>query len=127
MQINFSTVAAGLGLVQANYKPIPTLPSSASSLMTAGKTNSFQVQPKQNVTDAHMAEWGVPSVVYVEKTANVNQFASAGRIGPGNCPIQSQPYTPKAELPEPIFAPFDSVKANVMRYRQQSGVNLGAW
>lgn len=30
-------------------------------------------------------------------------------------------------IPTPLFPPFDDTRANVYRYRQQQGVNLGSW
>ena len=144
---SFNSVASALSLVIANYKPIPQLPTSnavsagtsAKQMVSAGgqKTQqTFQTQTSSssnNTRDA--ADWGEVSVLYVpqstsaSETGGASQFASSARIGPGNCPVQ-QAYTPTggwSALPPPVFPAFDPVMANLYRYRQQQGVNLGAW
>ncbi|PWN38740.1 glycoside hydrolase [Ceraceosorus guamensis] len=150
---NIYSLASGLSLAIANYKPVPQLPTNgttAAAALTAqlggaslaelgGAGRSFQVQTGAGSGAAGgsgdarpVEEWGEPSVLYVAQrnASTANSFASSGpKIGPGNCPIQSA-YTPKGgedALPPPVFAPFDPVKANVMRYRQQNAVNMGAW
>ena len=65
----------------------------------------------------------------LSNTTSAKSFAAASTMGPGKCPIL-QPYTPVggwSAVPPPVFPAFDAVKANVMRYRQQVGVNLGNW
>lgn len=141
-------LAGGLSLVFANYKPIPELPSANSSALSTTKNgqslipasaHSFKTEPS-NYTSPHsdVSVWGEASVLYVPNdnstastsssgSTNGNQLASGKTVGPGNCPLNTGTYSPKTDLPEPVFAAFDSVKANVMRYRQQVGINLGGF
>lgn len=146
-----NTIASSLSLAFANYKPIPQLPTSdqivtSGRQLTAGSSSSslsqqtFQVKTASNTTttstddDNHILndtdEWGQASILYVAKeTPNSRVAAKGATIGPGKCPIQTE-YTPVGgwdNLPAPEFAAFDPVMANVYRYRQQQGVNLGAW
>lgn len=111
---------------------------SAAQLSTHGaslKSNSSSSSSSNNES------WGQPSLLFIaqdsdsdstsSKSNSGNSFASksGGTIGPGNCPIQDK-YTPVGgwdALPAPTFPPFDPVKATAYRYRQQVGVNLGAW
>ncbi|GAC97085.1 glycoside hydrolase [Pseudozyma hubeiensis SY62] len=151
---SFNTVASALSLAAANYKPIPQLPTAnqstaISAANTGGRNtvntqpNSFQVQNTGSTTDwtatHNSSDWGVPSTLYVpvealNQTASADadparKLASSRKVGPGNCPYSSG-YTPNggwAKLPPPTFPAFDPVKATIMRYRQQQGVNLGAW
>ncbi|SPO21710.1 related to Glucan 1,3-beta-glucosidase precursor [Ustilago trichophora] len=150
---SLNAVASALSLAAANYKPIPQLPTAnqSTSISDAGagrntltnKANSFQVQKTGSTTDwtaTHKSsDWGVPSTLYVP-VASSNQtiggdtdaarkLASSRKVGPGGCPF-STGYTPRGgwdALPPPVFPGFDPVKATIMRYRQQQGVNLGAW
>lgn len=148
---SLNAVAGALSLAAANYKPIPQLPtanqSTAISDSTSGarntltnKANSFQVQKTGSTTDwtatHNSSEWGVPSTLFVpvdtlNQTATdpARKLASSRKVGPGGCPY-STGYTPNGgwdNLPAPTFPAFDPVKATIMRYRQQQGVNLGAW
>ncbi|CAO1624798.1 unnamed protein product [Sympodiomycopsis kandeliae] len=141
-------LAGGLSLVWANYKPIPELPTNASisaakskngnSLMPLG-AHSFKTEPA-NYTSPHADEslWGQASVLYIpdddsdsasasSSSSSAKKLASGKTVGPGNCPLNTADYGPSASLPDPVFPAFDSVKANIMRYRQQVGTNLGAW
>jgi len=152
-----NALASTLSLAFANYKPIPQLPTSAEILklanvtsgrqLTAGEGSSssltqttFQVKTASNTTTSstdddntivdNTAEWGQASILYVAKeTPTSRATAKSSTIGPGACPIQTD-YTPVggwSNLPAPEFDAFDPVMANVYRYRQQQGVNLGAW
>lgn len=151
---NLNAVASALSLAAANYKPMPQLPTAnQSSLISnatangrtamSGKANTFQVQSDSSTTDwsatHESSDWGVPSTLYVpveslNSTAApdsdaARKLASSRKVGPGGCPY-STGYTPNggwANLPAPTFPAFDPVKATIMRYRQQQGVNLGAW
>ncbi|EPQ28427.1 uncharacterized protein PFL1_04253 [Pseudozyma flocculosa PF-1] len=148
---NFGTLASALSLAAANYKPIPQLPTSNSSQplsaisaggdarqeLGLGRGYSFKVQPADAASSyaaTHsLADWGEPSTLYVPVDANGtvqgHEFKAGRKVGPGSCPY-SEEYTPKGgwqNLPPPVFPPFDPVKATVMRYRQQQGVNLGTW
>ncbi|CEH14860.1 hypothetical protein CBOM_02676 [Ceraceosorus bombacis] len=119
---NIYSLASGLSLAIANYKPVPQLPTNGT---TAAAALTAQLG------GASVAELGGAGRSFQRNaSSSANSFASSGpKIGPGNCPIQSA-YTPKGgedALPPPVFAPFDPVKANVMRYRQQNAVNMGAW
>lgn len=136
-------LASTLSLVIANYKPVPQLPSSSTD-SSSNKTNSlsdsssgvhkFKTTPS-NYTDPHrdVSEWGVPSTLYIPSdssssstSTNGHQLASS-KVGPGNCPLNTGTYSPNTTLGDPTFDKFDSVKATVMRYRQQISVNLGGW
>lgn len=146
---SLTSLASALSLVIANYKPIPQLPTNASSssstinngsttakqLVSMGGSTSQQTFMTQSTNSSNVkptSEWGEPSVLYVPQSASssANTFkASGATLGPGNCPVQ-QAYTPNggwSALPPPVFPAFDPVMANVYRYRQQQGVNLGAW
>ena len=150
---SLNAVASALSLAAASYKPIPQLPTAnqSTSIAASGagrntltnKGNSFQVQKTGSSTDwsaTHKAsDWGIPSTLYVpvesvNQTAGAatdpaRQLASSRKVGPGGCPY-STGYTPNGgwdALPPPVFPDFDPVKATIMRYRQQQGVNLGAW
>lgn len=151
---SLNTVASALSLAAANYKPIPQLPTAnqstaISAAHTGGRNtvntqpNTFQVQKTGSTTDwtatHNSSDWGVPSTLYVpvealNQTASADadparKLASSRKVGPGNCPYSSG-YTPSggwSNLPPPTFPAFDPVKATIMRYRQQQGVNLGAW
>lgn len=146
---SLNAVASVLSLAAANYKPIPQLPtanqtSSISDSTTDGrnamniKPNTFQIQVSDSTTDwtatRESSEWGVPSTLYVpvesqNQTDSGRKLASSRKVGPGGCPY-STGYTPVGgweKLPPPTFPNFDPVKATIMRYRQQQGVNLGAW
>jgi hypothetical protein len=110
--------------------------SSSSSL----SQQTFQLKTASNTTTTSTDddnkilndtnEWGQASILYVaQETPNSRVAATSATIGPGKCPIQTE-YTPVggwSNLPAPEFAAFDPVMANVYRYRQQQGVNLGAW
>ncbi|UZJ52300.1 hypothetical protein CBS101457_001620 [Exobasidium rhododendri] len=143
-----TSLAGALSLVVANYKPIPQLPtnSTTSSVSNANTTANQMISSGGAVgqqpfitqsADApdlkSISEWGVPSTLYVPESvtnaSSANTFKSTAKIGPGSCPIQ-QEYTPVggwSALPAPTFDAFDPVMANIYRYRQQQGVNLGAW
>lgn len=146
---DFSSVATSLSLAVANYKPIPQLPTGNSSSLSAssggsqllpvgtsgGAQQSFQVQSSKEIQSydkSHpVSSWGEPSVLYVpeSETSEANQLKSTKTVGPGKCAVQKE-YTPVggwSALPSPTFAPFDPIKANIYRYRQQQGVNLGSW
>lgn len=144
---DLTSLATGLSLVIANYKPTPQLPtangtgsnSSASQelLPSSSKGNLFQVQSAQMMASQSQRpedEWGMPSVLYIpdssSSTEGANTFASSGKtVGDGKCPVQDT-YTPTGgwnKLPSPVYDAFDPVMANVYRYRQQQGVDLGAW
>lgn len=142
----FASLASSLSLAVANYKPIPQLPVASNStgvkggnqLMPIGAggqaaQQSFQVQTSSAAStydQSHpIAQWGEPSVLYVPNNTdsnNANQLKATSTIGPGKCAVQ-QKYTPTSSLPAPTYPAFDPVQANVYRYRQQQGVNLGAW
>lgn len=143
----FASLASSLSLAVANYKPIPQLPvetnltgtKGANQLMPIGAggkaaQQSFQVQTSSQADtydQSHpIGQWGEPSVLYVPNTTEssngANQLKAKSTIGPGKCPVQKK-YTPTADLPPPTYPPFDPVQANVYRYRQQQGVNLGSW
>ncbi|CAD6889638.1 unnamed protein product [Tilletia laevis] len=140
-------IASSLSLAVANYKPVPMVPNGNdlvvnASLPSASNSgaNRFQtVAGSSNVTSSNsslaasgfnVSEWGVPSTLNFDTSAaSPLNMAVQSTIGPGNCPIQTT-YTPIGgweALPPPLFAPFDPVRANIMRYRQQQGVNLGSW
>lgn len=146
---SLNAVAGALSLAAANYKPIPQLPNAnQTSSITNGTTdgrntmnikpNTFQVQKTGSTTDwtatHNSSEWGVPSTLYVpvesaNQTDSGRKLASSRKVGPGGCPY-STGYTPVGgwdKLPPPTFPELDPVKATIMRYRQQQGVNLGAW
>lgn len=147
---SLNTVASALSLAAANYKPIPQLPTAnqSTSIASSGqgrnalnsKGNSFQVQKTGSTTDwsaTHKtSDWGVPSTLFIPvdaanqtTSADGRKLASSRSVGPGNCPY-SAGYTPNGgwdKLPAPVFPDFDPVKATIMRYRQQQGVNLGSW
>ena len=153
---SLNAVASALSLATANYKPIPQLPTANQSVVisdtnTGGrstvtnKPNSFQVQKTGSTTDwtstHNSSDWGVPSTLYVpveslnqtagesESADPARKLAASRKVGPGGCPY-SAGYTPNGgwdKLPPPTFPAFDPVKATLMRYRQQQGVNLGAW
>ncbi|GAC72606.1 hypothetical protein PANT_7d00186 [Moesziomyces antarcticus T-34] len=147
---SLNTVASALSLAAANYKPIPQLPTAnqSTSIASSGqgrnalnsKGNSFQVQKTGSTTDwsaTHKtSDWGVPSTLFIPvdaanqtTSADGRKLASSRSVGPGNCPY-SAGYTPNGgwdKLPPPVFPDFDPVKATIMRYRQQQGVNLGSW
>ena len=142
----FASLASSLSLAVANYKPIPQLPVESNSTAVKGGNQlmpigaggqsaqqSFQVQTPgaaSTYDQSHpIAEWGEPSVLYVPNNTdsnNANQLKATSTIGPGKCAVQ-QKYTPTSALPAPTYPAFDPVQANVYRYRQQQGVNLGAW
>lgn len=142
----FASLASSLSLAVANYKPIPQLPIASNSTSAKGANQlmpigaggqaaqqTFQVQ-SQNAASSYdqshpIAQWGEPSVLYVPNvtdSSSANQLKTTSTIGPGKCPVQ-QKYTPTAPLPAPTYPAFDPVQANVFRYRQQQGVNLGSW
>ncbi|KAK0548718.1 Glucan 1,3-beta-glucosidase 3 [Tilletia horrida] len=102
------------------------LGGNATSSTSNAATEQSLVNPAANVS-----EWGIPSTLNLDtSTASPLHLAAQATIGPGNCPVQTTPYVPIGgweALPAPIFAPFDPVRANIMRYRQQQGVNLGSW
>lgn len=151
---SLNAVASALSLAAANYKPIPQLPTANQNTSIAdspaggrntlsSKANSFQVQKSGSTTDwtatHNSSEWGVPSTLYVpvdsvnqtsgSTTDPARQLASSKKVGPGGCPY-STGYTPNGgwdNLPPPVYPDFDPVMATIMRYRQQQGVNLGAW
>ncbi|KAK0567076.1 Glucan 1,3-beta-glucosidase 3 [Tilletia horrida] len=123
-------IATSLSLAVANYKPVPLVPNANDLVVNASipsGANRFQTITGQ--PDA--SDWGVPSTLNLSTpVASPLHLAAQSTIGPGNCPIQTQAYTPIGgweALPPPLFAPFDPVRANIMRYRQQQGVNLGSW
>ncbi|KAL9935520.1 hypothetical protein V8E36_005868 [Tilletia maclaganii] len=140
----FFKIATSLSLAVANYKPVPLVPT-ANSLIVDTSSSTLNTGPNRfqalgNGTSHNSSflvngkdsrKWGIPSSLNLstETTAPLH-MAAQDTIGPGNCPIQKTPYTPMGgweALPPPIFAPFDPVRANIMRYRQQQGVNLGSW
>lgn len=97
------------------------------------KTDASNITSSVDDNDSYKnnsTEWGQASILYVEaQTPNSRVAAKSATIGPGKCAIQTE-YTPVGgwdALPAPEFAAFDPVMANVYRYRQQQGVNLGAW
>ncbi|CAO1633075.1 unnamed protein product [Parajaminaea phylloscopi] len=131
-------LATSLSLVIANYKPVPQLPTAEAANSTS-KGNSLNAHrfktASANYTNpyADASLWGVPSTLYIDdtsdstaKSANGHQLAS-GTVGPGGCPLNTGSYSPKTTLGDPTYAKFDSVKSNMMRYRQQISANLGAW
>lgn len=140
----FNAIASGLSLAVANYKPIPELPttsqlsaitnSSANQLkVSSGSQLTFETQALSGTslaTAKNVSEWGEVSLLYVPKETPTSRVAAAGStIGPGKCQIMDK-YTPVGgwdALPPPTFGKFDPVLANIYRYRQQQGVNLGAW
>lgn len=150
----FSSIATSLSLAVANYKPIPQLPSSntsvnssnsstasgASQLLPIGTSSgssqqSFQLQSNSEASSYSKthpeSSWGEPSILYVpeKSSSSASQLASSKTVGPGKCPVISE-YTPSGgwnSLPDPTYPAFDPVMANVYRYRQQQGVNLGSW
>lgn len=140
----FNVIASSLSLAVANYKPIPQLPttselastsdSSANQLkVSGGRQQTFQTQPLSGTslsTAKNVSEWGEVSLLYVPKETPTSRVAAAGStIGPGKCQVLGE-YTPTGgwdALPPPTFGEFDPVQANIYRYRQQQGVNLGAW
>ncbi|PWN27962.1 glycoside hydrolase [Jaminaea rosea] len=142
---SLTSLASSLSLVVANYKPVPQLPSASSSNSSskgistkAGDLNvhGFQTQSTgYKNPHADVSKWGEVSVLYVPETndtssssrTGTHKLASSATVGPGKCPLNTDTYTPKGELGDPVFDDFDSVKATVMRYRQQISVNLGAW
>lgn len=138
---SLSAVAAGLGLIIANYKPIPQLPKATSgSSFVAVSGHKYQTASANETADypfSNTTEYGVTSTLYLpvddsttvgsSKTVdNGNSFA-ASTVGNGACPLNTTTYVPTTTLGDPVFDSFDPVKANIMRYRQQIGVNLGGW
>ncbi|KAE8231054.1 hypothetical protein CF326_g3935 [Tilletia indica] len=139
-------IASSLSLAIANYKPVPIVPTANDLVVNASLpssnsgANRFQTVAGGNSTTnssitaasgVNVSEWGVASTLNFDTSvASPLNMAVQATIGPGNCPIQTTPYTPIGgweALPPPLFAPFDPVRANIMRYRQQQGVNLGSW
>lgn len=146
---SLNAVASALSLAAANYKPVPQMPLANQSTAFANisastreglssNTTSYQLQstlPANNWNATHNAsDWGVPSTLFVpvesqNQTETARKLASTRKVGPGGCPF-SDGYTPPGgydALQPPTFPSFDPVRATVMRYRQQQGVNLGAW
>ncbi|EST06233.1 Glycoside hydrolase, family 5 [Kalmanozyma brasiliensis GHG001] len=151
---SLNAVASALSLAAANYKPVPQLSSankgtdianmstSDASQAQGRNSTSYQVQSTltaNNWTATHnTSNWGVPSTLFVPVESHnktsvdaevTSKLASSRKVGPGGCPF-SDGYTPTGgwdALPPPTFPAFDPVRATIMRYRQQQGVNLGAW
>lgn len=145
---DFSSLATSLSLAIANYKPIPQLPSASGSQGSIASSDGARMQVsgsklghgssfEVNTKPSKNQDGTLPSILYIPKTEKklgggngAHAFVGGGAtLGPGNCPVQD-PYTPNGgwdALPAPVFPPFDAPKANVMRYRQQQGVDLGAW
>lgn len=142
---SLTSLASTLSLVVANYKPVPQLPAASSSNSSTkglsakvgnATVHGFQTQSSgYKNPHANVSVWGEASVLYIpdaatnsSKSSNgTHKLASSATVGPGKCPLNTGTYTPTATLGDPVFDDFDSVKANIMRYRQQISVNLGGW
>lgn len=187
LTLHAADAAAGifqaLSLSQANYKPIPRLPTRESlarwdaSLNEAQLASSFHQYPhhhhgsasgshsgsesgsgtgagKGEGTKVHFLlagekgapklsleqnnddQWGEPSYLLLPKNSSYQQHGNGyaqqqPTIGPGKCSVINQSYVPVggwSTLPDNVtFDPLNQTKANILRYRQQVGVNLGSW
>lgn len=116
-----TALASGLSLAIAKYKPVPVLESNSTSTSAA---NSYKVST--SALDPSL--WGVPAQLVVSDESKANSFKAASTVGPGSCPLNTTTYTSTyGALPDPTYAKFNSVKATIMRYREQMAVNLGGW
>jgi hypothetical protein len=133
-KITFYELISFPSLGQGLFKPVPGLVSTMNDTVhtiydsASGITSSLGLPlpglpplPIVGILDYRPSE----SASKVQNLAthklkdpvNVEGFDSA------TCYIE--PYS--APVEGTIFAPFDSVKANIYRYRQQQSVNLGSW
>lgn len=121
-----------LGLTQAIFKPIPDIVGNVTAAL----------HDTGDAVDGILGGLGLPlpklsSIPILgdilEAVPNAGTDAGHGSDG---MPMQNlavddssctvEPYNPSPVLAQ-TFPPFDQAKANVFRYRQQQGVNLGSW
>ncbi len=124
-----------LGLSQAIFKPIPALVGNLTAPLAAigdaadGILGSLPI-PLPKLSDIPL----IGQILEAEPTAGTDAgHDSTGSDGMAmeNLAVDSsscvvEPYNPPPVLAQ-TFPPFDQAKANVFRYRQQQGVNLGSW
>ena len=122
-----------LGLTAAPFKPIPDLVGGLTA----------PLGPLVDGLDPLLKGLPIPlpglhdlpilgSILEAEEPGASNSYASSptpahpskNSAGDDDCFVD--PYNPPPVLAQ-TFPPFDQAKANVFRYRQQQGVNLGSW
>ncbi|PWN20541.1 glycoside hydrolase [Microstroma glucosiphilum] len=120
-----TALATGLSLAIAKYKPSPQVSTNATS---SSSGSSYKVHTSSTLDPA---VWGVPAPLVLSNSSSSskgNTFKTTSTVGPGSCPLNTTSYVSTyGALPDPTYAKFNSVKANIMRYREQMSVNLGGW
>lgn len=115
-----------LGLTSAIFKPIPDIVGAVgSALHDTGEAVDGVLGglglPLPKLGDILEA---VPSVGTDAGHGSDGMTAQKQALDSSSCTVE--PYNPPPVLAQ-TFPPFDQAKANVFRYRQQQGVNLGSW
>ncbi|WFD00467.1 hypothetical protein MYAM1_003216 [Malassezia yamatoensis] len=130
--IDFTRVASSLSLATANYKPVPVAESSAGteSSSSSGRVAAASSGSANAQSNRPESTWGMPSVLHLPQSTNGNSFRSSNSssgqtVGSSGCTLLS-PYSSNTSL-NVEFPSFNKSRANMMRYREQMGVNVGSW
>ncbi|WFD30544.1 hypothetical protein MSPP1_001565 [Malassezia sp. CBS 17886] len=131
--IDFGKVASSLGLAHANYKPIPALDSNSASSSSSDGASGGRIASVLGGGESRNASiWGEPSVLHMPhsddsggRIASSSHQNSGKTVGSHGCEALDD-YTPKDSL-QVHFPAYNKTRANIMRYREQMGVNTGAW
>jgi len=107
---NFTTLIQSLGLTPGLFKPSPGLATTAGSSWNNSSDYAFLNAAPNNSLPAMGPYANLQASDYYKTT--------------GSC--DPEPYHPPP-VTDQVFAPFDSAKATIYRYRQQQSVNLGSW
>ncbi|WFD03364.1 hypothetical protein MOBT1_002053 [Malassezia obtusa] len=127
---DFSKVATSLSLATANYKPVPVSQSALDSA-TSTSTSHGRVAQAQSSNNRPESSWGLPSVLHTPdsssngRTLSSDSSTSGKTVGSHGCTILDD-YSPKDSL-NVEFPSFNKSRSNMMRYREQMGVNVGSW
>ena len=126
---DFSRVASSLSLATANYKPVPV---TQNSMTTESSSSGGRVASVQTSSGSHPeSSWGLPSILHLPQSSQNghdfrNNNSSSGRtVGSNGCTLVDE-YTPSDSL-NVEFPSFNKSRANMLRYREQMGVNVGSW
>ena len=127
---DFYKVASSLSLSLASYKPIPVVESSNDS-DNPGRVSAVDSSGSSWSEKHPESEWGSPSILKMSndssdgRSAASNSNGSGKTVGQHGCTLLDD-YTPKDSI-HVQFPSFNRTRANIMRYRQQIGVNGGSW
>lgn len=103
---NFTALVHSLGLASGFFKPVPTSASSDEAGISAINQTVSGILPVP--LDPLASDQG--------GQVNISSKKAQCNVDPYNAPSF-----------DVTFAPFDPIRANVYRYRQQYSVNLGSW